>query len=181
MEATIDLNKQAQPFFIYQRLRLKQPIAFLNFKIDQGFKFELKRLFIKSAERVEMFIDNFDEGYVEAQPVRIELLDNAKNKTRQNTPIPISLISSPNNANVTQFFTYASRHTSLTTGIELDYNFTASSSKKSALLDYEYVNGDVIQIRITGTPIPEYFIVFNHLIIDVMLQGYYVFDERAMS
>jgi hypothetical protein len=174
MEAEIDLNKQPQPFFIFQRLFLEQPRIFYNFKIDQGFKFILKRLFIKAPEKVEIFTDNWKDEYHSAEPVKIEFLDNAKNKTRQAEPYPINLISSPNSANVTQYF---ASHTLLT---EKKINFSASSVKKSSLLDYEYVNGDVIQIRITGTPIPPYFIIHNYIAIDLVLQGYYTFDEKAM-
>ena len=94
MVELLDLNsmKGIQPFFIYQRVALTGPLAYMFYALDYGFYYLLRSIHVKYAET---------NGIVQFPSLNIFAVQKGSGKEAQNVPIPINLFCSPGNAGIT--------------------------------------------------------------------------------
>jgi hypothetical protein len=146
----IALVGESQPWFFHERVPLqnppitlpaaKLPYGYMNFKIDFGFNYLLRRMRTHFAE--------FDQvgalppvNHTQFLPtMNIEITEKAFNIIPQNVPIPIDLTSTP-----------ASSGTTLDpTGVLAYDQLTASAPKADKLINKLFKNGSNIEIFISG-------------------------------
>lgn len=152
--SNVDASRDAQPWFIYKRITLNQPINYFLEPIDYGFWYILRRINVKYPE-----VDA--AGAVFFGDLRLERLERASGKWVQNAPIPFRLISTPHKEGVQ---------------INAASQMTATPLKNSLLQNVFHPYRDNIEIMISGQ-VPGVM----PLIIDICLLGYYVSaKERVM-
>jgi len=164
------IARKIAPYFIYQQIVFNSFRGFFTQRIDSGFNFFLRRVWIKT---MGVFSDNFPplkNGPVLIPELYIEFFDKGNFKARQANPIPIPLLSTPGNSDVwNSGGPFTDGH----------YNSTARMPLYSKFLNFLYVYGDVIDIEITGqqgTQLPGPT-GYQPWFADVMLEGYYIPEE----
>lgn len=129
----LSFGDNTQPWFLYKRVQLNTPTGYCFFTIEYGFWYLLRKVHVKYAE-----VDA--AGAVFGPRLTVEALLRGTNKWPQNVPIPIDLISTPNQA-----------------GVQLDAAtnlLTATPPKASKLLNTLYPFRDNIEFYITGQDVP---------------------------
>lgn len=159
----LDVVRQSSPFFIFWERVLTHGIEDFTYTLSYGFGYFLRRI-VTRYDGV-----NTATGKL-APPLYIEFVDNWNNRARQVQPIPLPLLSTPNNGGNTEHeIQSVTPHT-----------FTVKTGKSSEkILNYYHPYNDVIRfsIRGGGTPMSTYpAIVYPS--IQIMFDGYYCPDEK---
>ena len=122
---TNDLLKGSQPYFIYQRVMLTSPVAYMFFALDYGFWYILRQINAKYPS---------DNGVVQFPDLNIFAVQKGINKEPQNAPIPINLFCTPGSSGVNL------------TGAEV----TTGAIKAAKLQNIVYPFRDNMEFQITG-------------------------------
>lgn len=153
---------ETQPYFYHERVPLqnpaltlpaaKLPYGYMNFKVDFGFNFLLRRIRSHFAEMNMV-------GGVHTQFLRtmnIEIIEKAYNVMPQNVPIPLSLCTTP-----------ASSGTVIDpTGTASYADLTATAPLADKLINKLFPNGSNIEIYINGNAaLATTFPMYVHIII----------------
>jgi hypothetical protein len=148
MIENIDLESLAstQPYFYHERVTLqnppmtlpaaKLPYGYMNFKVDHGFNFLLRK--------VRTHFAQFDMvGGVHTtflNSMNVELVEKAYNVTPQNVPIPLSLFTTPASEGVTLDPSEIAAYDQL----------TATAPMSDKLINKLFPNGSNIEIYVSG-------------------------------
>lgn len=139
-----DLQRESQPYFIYQRVTLNAPLNYMFFALDYGFYYLLRQIHAKFP------MQQAGIGYPELE---IAAVQRAINKEPQNVPIPINLFCTPGSSGIV--FSGPS-------------DMTAGTMKAAKLQNVVYPFRDNLEFQITGQSagVPS--------IVDICLIGYYI-------
>lgn len=141
---TIDLSRTNQPFFIYRRVTLNVPVAYMFFQLDYGFWYLLRKVHAKYAEQ---------DGANYFPPLNIFAVQKGINKETQNAPVPLNLFTTPGSAGL----------------VYTAPDVSCGSVKFAKLQNIVYPFRDNLEFQITGQNLatgPAY--------VDLCLIGYYM-------
>ena len=141
-----DLLREGQPWFLYKRVSLVDPVGYCFFPLEYGFWYLLRKVNMKYA-------DTDVAGANRTNRLNVEAILRGTNKIPQNEPIPFDLLSSPGPAGVAPG-----------AGGQL----TATGVKTSKLLNTLYPFRDNIELYVTGqqTSLPAF--------VDIVCIGYLI-------
>ena len=144
----IDIGSVAetQPYFFHERVQLqnpaltlpatKLPYGYMNFKVDFGFNFLLRRIRSHFAEHD--MVGGLHTQFLNT--MNIEIIEKAYNVMPQNVPTPLNLCTTP-----------ASSGTTIDpTGAAIYGDLTATAPKADKLINKLFPNGSNIEIYING-------------------------------
>jgi hypothetical protein len=161
----VEFARQIAPYFLFFERVLTRPVELFTFEIAYGYGYYLRR-FVCRYDGV-----NTSAGTL-APPLFIEFFDNWNCRARQVKPIPLPLISTPNNGgNVeheVQSFT--------------PHLFTVKTARTSEkLLNNFHPYRDILRFQITGGGVPwSTYMGDIYPSIEIMIDGYYV-PEQSLS
>lgn len=143
------------PYWYYANVPLNAPRAFFLNSVPAGTGFLLRRITCKYPD--------VDSGVTQFNPdLLIEFFDTSSFKARQDTAIPLNVISTYNN-NV--------RRNSSPVAPAV---YPAGCIKSSVPLNFYYPYGDTINIQITGQS------GGNPASIDIVLHGYFIQENECV-
>lgn len=158
------LAEKVFPFWIYKRVKPTAYREFVTYKIEYGYGYFLRFLKFQYA-----FCETLTQN-VSAPQIKIEAYDNARFKARQPLAFDPALIATPG---VT--FNEVTAAPDPVDNDGYGYNFSCLQGPLNCTpLNWYYQYGDVIRVDITGQNLTP---SANPVIIDVLLQGYYVPQE----
>jgi len=160
------IARKIAPYFIYQRIIFNAFRGFLTQKIDYGFNYFLRRIWV-AYESSWSTTGTWPANKAILPNLFVEFFDKGNFKARQASPIPLDLITATRRGSIR-----------VETQQNGQYNMTANAPKYSKFLNFLYVNGDVIDVEITGQSLTNQGVTaYQPSMIDVMLEGYYIPDE----
>lgn len=154
----LDIATQVQPYFVYNRVALGAPRAYVLYTIPHGFNFLLRRV-------VTQWPEAFAATAADVIP-HIEFFCTSDSRPRQVAPVRLPLISSPGGGR---------NATMVASGAPLGFSLSASSRRSVRIVNQAYVYNDTIRCEITGqNP------AVDPVLIDVVLEGVLI-PERALA
>jgi len=141
----MQIDREVQPYYVYQRVTLNSPQCFWLFTIDYGFYYLLRRIVIKYPEISALG--------VYGPHLRFELYQRAQDTLQQVEPIPDDLFCTPGPNGVL---------------IDAGGNMSESAPKAGKLLNIVYPFRDNLEVRVNG------WNGTSPVICDIMMQGYLI-------
>jgi len=142
----MDVMKERQPYFIYQRLTLAHPTEYFLEYVNQGFYYLLRDIYVSYPE-----LDA--AGATFGPELRFELKQKAQDIIPQDVPLPFRLCCTPGNDGIQA------------TAANL---LTAQPPKYNKMFNIIYPEKDNIEIKITGQNLT------TPTVVDIMLNGYLI-------
>lgn len=140
----LKVDREVQPYFVYQRINLTAPMCYWLFPIDYGFYYLLRKISIQYPEISALG--------VYGPHLRFELYQRAQNLLQQVVPIPDDLFSTPGPNGV-----------SVVGG-----DMTATAPRAAKLQNIVYPFRDNLEVRIHG------WNGTNPVYCDICMMGYLV-------
>jgi hypothetical protein len=169
------------PHYFYQRIRVDAPSLFFAEKIPLSYGYVVRRVWIKYPSYVNIDIGEGQIFKVAAPELKLEFLEIASGKTRQPSPLPVSLISSPASNGESYMSTAPSPVDQQGFGMN---NSASGSIKYSSILNYLLQYGDQVWIKFTGQNLQsiiegvEVTPFWNPGFIDIIVEGYMVPENK---
>jgi hypothetical protein len=169
------LNDHAgiQPYFLGKRIRVAHPREFFHFRIESGWNYLLRRIYIKYPDQYS-YVNDEVVFWENCNPVYIEFFKEYGIRAKQNAPIPVRLISTPaGNGNVQVFAEAAPCDTS-----GFSVNMTCASPVSSKTLNILYVPNDIVNLQFTNMGWDSVYQKWYPEYIEFLAEGYYLRDKN---
>lgn len=152
---SLDVAGQVQPYFVYSRVSLAVPRAYVLFSVPYGFNYLLRRVVSRWPERGAATID---------PSLSVELFNGASSRPRQVAPVPFGLFSSPAGDDVATVASPAPGGVSM----------TAAPLQSLRIVNIAFPYGDTVRLEVTGQ------VAGAPAWLDLVLMGYLI-PESALA